>query len=60
MRAMKISARGVLTVVAALVVLGGLFRLSSDTRRAEVAMPDADGPALPSTPVAPSGDWGPR
>ncbi len=42
MRTMKISGRGVVTFVAALVVLGGLVRLSTDTRRAEVALPDPE------------------
>ena len=37
---MKFSGRTVATVLAAIVVVGGLVRLSLDKRRVEVAMPD--------------------
>jgi hypothetical protein len=40
MVAMKVSVRSVVTVLAALVVMGGLVRLSIDKRRVAVSLPD--------------------
>jgi predicted lysophospholipase L1 biosynthesis ABC-type transport system permease subunit len=37
---MKVSVRAVVTVLAAVMVLGGLVRLSLDKRRVEVSMPE--------------------
>ncbi len=41
MSTMRPSLRRFLTLIAALVVIGGLVRLSTDRRRAEVSLPEA-------------------
>ncbi len=41
MKNMRLSSRGILTVIAAILIIGGLVRLTTDTRRAEVSLPDA-------------------
>lgn len=41
MTTMKLSTRSAITVVAALLVIGGLLRLTTDRRRVEVSLPEA-------------------